>query len=351
MGQFILGEKVKQFLLSAIPSARPASGGKVINCRCYECGDSTKSYKSAHMYIFPPTQTEAGWFYCHKCNSSGALSHRKLLDWGIYDAEIANDLYIHNMTVGGSVKNSKLKVGKIYNVVNKGIRRDDLSVIKMNYINNRLGLNLQPIDFLNLKIVLNLNDLLEQNNIKKITRSFNIVQDLDRAFVGFLSMDNGFVTLRKLDDQKVYDSINTRYVNYRVFDKEDTSERFYVVPQAIDLLNPGRIKIHIAEGVFDILSIYLNVRKMEPGIYATVSGSNYSSIISYFMIEKMIPNLEVHLYPDNDQPTYKINKIVENYNPFRLPIYIHRNTSPKEKDFGVSPDRIVESIYKANIWE
>ena len=36
-------------------------------------------------------------------------------------------------------------------------------------------------------------------------------------------------------------------------------------------------------------------------------------IISYFMIEKCIPNLEIHLYPDNDQSDYKMNWIVKNY--------------------------------------
>ena len=347
---FLLGERLKEYLLSVIPSAKLASGGKMINCRCFECGDSQKSMKSAHLYISVPTQNNPGWYYCHKCNSSGILSYRKLMDWGIFDPDLANELYAHNMNTFGSVKYRELGCGKVYSIYNNVIRNDELSLIKMNYINNRLGTRLTPYDFMKLKIVINLNDILEQNCITKLTRSYNIVQDLDRAFVGFLSLDNGFVTLRKLDDQIVYDSINQRYVNYKIFDKQDTSERFYVVPQQIDLLQPNRIKLHIAEGAFDILSIYLNLRKGEPGIYSTVSGSNYSSVISYFMIEKMIPNLEIHLYPDNDQPQWKINKIVKDYYPMQVPIYIHRNLMPKEKDFGVSIDRINESIMKTNDW-
>lgn len=345
-----LAEKLKHHLLSSIPSAKLASGGSVIACRCFDCGDSRKSSKSTHMYISMPTEKDPGLYYCHLCHSAGIVTYRKLIEWGIYDSVLANDILIHNNITKNSVKYRKYSPGRIFNIINNKIRNDSLTQIKIQYINNRLGTQLTPYDFLDLKVVLNLNDLLEQNHITKFTRDYNVMQDLDRAFVGFLSLDNGFVTLRRLDDQMVYSSIDSRYINYRIFNKEDTSERFYVVPQKIDLLNPGRIKLHIAEGVFDILSVYLNLRSKENGIYASVSGSNYSSIITYFMMEKMIPNLEVHLYPDNDQSDWKIDKIVKNFEPMRIPIYIHRNVSPNEKDFGVSKDRIIENIRKANIF-
>lgn len=350
MNEFSFREEFKNYMVNAMPLGKLASGGSVINCRCPECGDSKKNSKSRHMYISLPTIKDPPLYFCHLCNSGGIVSYRKLIDWGIQDPDIANKLYTHNLSTANSTRYRKLGTGRIFNIINNYIKDDELTKAKMIYINNRLGQNLTPIDFLKLKIVLNLNDLLDSNNINNLTRQYNIVQDLDRAFVGFLSLDNGFVTMRKLDDQMVYDSVNYRYVNYRIFDKEDTSERFYVVPQAINLLQPGRIKLHVAEGVFDILSIYLNLRKGEPGIYSTVCGSNYSSIISYFMIEKCIPNLEIHLYPDNDQSDYKMNWIVKNYDPMRLPIYIHRNLSPKEKDFGVPLDRIKESVRKTNIW-
>lgn len=349
MGEFLLGENLKRYLLSVIPSAKPASGGKVLNCRCFECGDSI-NMSSAHMYMGMPTEAYNGWFYCHKCNSKGALTHRKLLDWDIYEPNIAEQLYLHSIEVRGKGNSNIINEGRIYNVNNNFVRRDDLSLIKMQYINNRLGTKLTVKDFVDLKVVLNLNDFLHQNNITKLTRGYNIVQDLDRAFVGFLSLDNGFVTLRKLDDQKVYESVDKRYINYRVFSKEDTSERFYVVPQDINLLNPNRIKLHVAEGIFDILSIYLNLRNREEGIYATVSGSNYSSVISYFMIEKMLPWLEVHLYPDNDKNNWLMKKIIKSYKPFNIPIFIHRNLSPNEKDFGVSIDRIKETVIDTSLW-
>ena len=51
-------------------------------------------------------------------------------------------------------------------------------------------------------------------------------------------------------------------------------------------------------------------------------------------------------YPDNDKYGSNIvmNKVMKILRPTGSPIYIHRNQSYGEKDFGVSPDRIKESI-------
>ena len=346
------GESFKQFILMTIPTAKAVSDGSTIACRCPYCGDSKKSISSKHFYISVPTDTDPALYYCHLCHSAGIVTHKKLIDWGCYDDEMATKLYQHNQKVMGSSKYKQYSPGAKYTLVNRGIRNDEISLEKIAYFNNRLGVNLTPREILDLKIVMNLGDLLAQNRISKLTRNANIVDQLDRSFMGFLSFDSAFVTLRKYDDREVYKTIDKRYVNYRLFDKQDTSERFYVIPQKVDLLQPGRIKLHIAEGAFDILSVYLNMRHRESGIYSSVSGSNYAGIISHFSIEEMIPNLEVHLYPDNDQygSDNNMNKIARDFNSLQIPMYVHRNMSPNEKDFGVTPDRIKESIRKINNW-
>ena len=61
-------EYFKNYILSAIPNSKPASGGKAINCRCFECGDSPNPY-SAHLYILAPRDEFSPIiYYCHKCN-------------------------------------------------------------------------------------------------------------------------------------------------------------------------------------------------------------------------------------------------------------------------------------------
>ena len=131
---------------------------------------------------------------------------------------------------------------------------------------------------------MNLKDLLRENHINNLTRDINIVDQLDINFLGFISIDNAFLNMRRLCNPGcVYSSIDKRYINYKIYDKFNTSQRFYTIPTTIDLATPNRIKIHIAEGPFDILSIYTNIRKGEPGIYTSVAGSNYIGVILYLL--------------------------------------------------------------------
>ena len=153
---------------------------------------------------------------------------------------------------------------------------------------------------------------------------------------------------RTVGEGKVYKAIEKRYVKYQIFDKEITAQRFYTIPTMVDLNSTERIKLHIAEGSFDILSIFLNLRNKEPGIYTSISGSNYISVIMHFLTQLKLPYLELHIYPDNDKhgDMYTMRKLMNKIPDPYIPIYIHRNTCPGEKDFGVPIHRINESIYK-----
>lgn len=335
------------FLLSHMNNAKYASGRKFINCRCPECGDSIH-INSAHMYIFLPWgEDEVSWYYCHKCHSSAPMNFKKLLEWDIYDQNIANELEELNRKVARGPKKSKYFNKEIYRVKHTIITQNEKTEFKRQYICNRLGLNLSYDDLAKLKVILNLNDILYENNIHKLTRNENIVNQLSSEFVGFLSIDNAFLNMRKTcPDGIVYEGIDKRYINYQIYDKTDTTQRFYCIPTRVDLNVPHRIKLHISEGPFDILSIFLNVRKGESGIYTCVAGSNYISVIMFFLIDMRLPNVELHFYPDNDKygTTDAIWKIVNKIPDPTIPVYIHRNIMEGEKDFGVPEDRIKESI-------
>lgn len=337
----------KQFLLSNIPTAKEASGGKFVACRCFYCPDG-KSRDSRHFYIhIPESNDDPSWYYCHKCHNSGIVTNKTLLSWGIYDNNIGQELIYHNKKCARSTKNSRY-----YNYTSLNIRNiindSELSRIKLDYINNRIGQNFTLQELSDLKICLNLLDLLNGNNIQTFTRDPRIVEQLNANFLGFLSIDNMFVNMRRLcDEGLVLNNIDKRYVNYKIMDKFDTSNRFYTVPTSIDLNYPERLKIHIAEGPFDILSIYTNLRNRERGIYTSIAGSNYLGIIFYFINTFKIPFFELHIYPDNDKSGSNevMNRIANYIKPLiNSPIYIHRNIYPNEKDFGVSPDKIKESV-------
>lgn len=342
-------QNYKDYLLRLIPTAKPASGGRVINCRCFYCPDS-RDPRSKHFYIsIPQSETDLSLYYCHKCHSSGVVTYKKLIEWDIYDEQLALELEAHNKHCSKFSKNNKYLNRVIYRLNNSYITDSETSRIKLEMLNQRLGYSFTYEDLKRLKIVLNLQDLLRGNHVNHLTRNSNIVSQLDANFIGFISIDNAFLNMRRMcEEGLVYKDIDKRYINYQIFDKFDNSERFYTIPTRLDLTNPERVKIHIAEGPFDILSIYMNLRKEEPGIYTSIAGSNYKGIALYFLSTFKLPYVEFHYYPDNDRfgSNDKMRKIANFFYPTQAPFYIHRNLYPGEKDFGVSPNKIRESIEK-----
>lgn len=339
-------KQYKEFLLSNIPTAKEASGGKFVACRCFYCPDG-KSRDSRHFYIhIPESNDDPSWYYCHKCHNSGIVTSKTLLEWGIYDSALAQELIYHNKKCARSTKNSRYYNYTTLNI-NNIINDSEMTRIKLDYINDRLGRQFTLQELSDLKITLNLLDLLNGNCIQTFTRDPRVVEQLNANFLGFLSIDNMFVNMRRLcDEGLVIKSIDTRYVNYKIVDNFDTSNRFYTIPTTVNLNNPNRLKIHIAEGPFDILSIYTNLRNREPGIYTSIAGSNYLGITFYFLNTFKIPYFELHYYPDNDESgsTQVMEKIAYYMKPFNCPIYIHRNIMPGQKDFGVSLNEIKESV-------
>ena len=341
-------DNYRNFLLSNIPTAKPASGNKFVACRCFYCPDG-KSHDSRHFYIYiPQDKEEPSWYYCHKCHNSGIVTNKTLLEWGIYDNDVGEDLIIHNKKCSKLTKNARYYDQTKLNIRNN-IIDSDLSRIKLEYINNRLGQNFTLEDLSNLKICLNIYDLLNTNHIDVLTRNPKIVEQLNYNFMGFISIDNMFVNMRRLcDEGLVMESIDKRYINYKILDKFDTSNRFYTVPTTVNLNSSDRLKIHIAEGPFDILSIYTNLRNREPGIYTSIAGSNYLGISFYMINVFKLPYFELHYYPDNDESGSNdvMSRIANVFKPLGIDVYIHRNLFDGEKDFGVPLNRIKESIIK-----
>ena len=340
-------ENYKRLLLDKIPTAKLAGGGKEINCRCMYCSDS-KNPRSRHFYISIPVDDKTpSIYYCHLCHNSGIVTYQKLIEWDIFDDAVAVDLINHNRNCSKYGVNNKYFNTIKYIISYTTTTDSEISRIKLNYINQRLGCNFDYEELRKLKIVLNLKDLLNDNYIRNYTRSPQIIDQLDINFLGFISIDNAFLNMRRICEKgHVFESIDKRYINYKIYDKFDTSERFYTIPTQIDLSSTNRVKIHIAEGPFDILSIYKNVRHEEPGIYTCIGGSNYLGMATYFLEKYKLPYSELHYYPDNDEhgSLYKMKRIAQYLRPMNIPMYVHRNMSPGQKDFGVSPDLIEESI-------
>ena len=343
----------RDYLLSSIkPFAKTASGGKEINCRCFYCPDS-RSYNKGHFYIkIPYSKDEPSTYYCQKCHAKGIVTAKKLLEWDLYDANLALDITAHNKGITHGAGGLKYKSDYVYRLHNSYVTQDDLSDYKLKYINKRIGTNLTYQDCLNMKIVLNLFDLLNSNHItqQQYTRHPNIIKQLDASFIGFISYDNAFLNMRNLEINEVYQGIDKRYVNYNIFNKVDNSYRFYTIPSITNLNSPEPVRLNIAEGPFDILSVYYNLcgANNHNTVYSSIAGNGYLGLIKFFIMTKMLINMEIHIYIDNDVDRYIIDHLNQVLFPYNFPIYIHRNTYPGEKDFGVPINHIRETIERIN---
>ena len=194
-------DEYRNFLLSNLQGSRSVSGGKEVLTRCRYCPDSSNP-NHAHFYIsVPQNEDELSFFNCYKCHSCGIVTNNTLLEWGIYDPQVGIRLIQHNKKIFRNPKNLAYRDDIVYNIKYTHITKDDLSKYKLDYINNRLGLSLTYDDCIKLKIVLNLKDLLYENHLKG-TRHPNIIEQLDSSFIGFLSVNNAFINMRKVVENK-----------------------------------------------------------------------------------------------------------------------------------------------------
>ena len=58
----------------------------------------------------------------------------------------------------------------------------------------------------------------------------------------------------------------------------------------------------------------------------------------------------MHLYLDADIEPWIIDDIVNTLDKIYVPVMIHRNVFPKEKDFGVPLNRIKETIQMGGLY-
>lgn len=334
-------EDIKNYLLNSLEDAKLASGGKQIVCRCkLGCGD-----KKRHLYIGPFDNSDGPIVYnCFKCpdtskTKSGIVNKEFLENYGI-SSNLGNEIVSNNK--GNGFKTYTRNKDHIFNISNYYITDCELSRQKLKYINDRLGLNLTYQDCIDNKIVLNLVDLLKTNNIRKFTRHPDIVKQLNNNFLGFLSRTNGSLNMRNLNEGNVYDSIDKKYVNYKLFES-DMKYDFFILPNTININNS--VKVYIAEGAFDILSIYYNlVHDKTNSFFISGKGKTYYSAVEFLLLTYGIYDMELHFYPDKDVTDHNINTIVEYLDPYGFEIYIHRNIYGDEKDYGVPLSRIVEQI-------
>ena len=336
-------------------NAKRASGGKECIIRCPFCGDSRDTSK-AHMYIgVNKKHNNAISYNCFKCNSGGIVGLEFLKKLNIYDMTLINLVLDYNKSLGLQVNQSlyyrggyRNKFSRINKVVIP-VKHTEEYYRKIDYINRRLGCHLIPEDLPGFSIVINLMDFLSANGITTYSRHPNIVQELSLGFIGFLSIDSSHVTLRRIvPEDKVHESIRSRYINYTINEK---GVGFYGIRESIDVIKNNMICI--AEGPFDALSIHVNLMPLTLNkvIFASNGKEGLMNVLRYLVWNKGLGliNTTIHIYLDNDLSQLDIQSYRNILTSMDLSYVFHRNTFPGEKDYGVSYDKIVDTIVESRL--
>ena len=328
-----LADRLKQ----AIPNSQFVSGRKELAIRCPYCGHTSSAGKK-HMYI-GLSEDRPLLYNCFKCESSGKVNRIFLSDIGIADQSLINDIELHNRNNSKSIYMPQENLDVNY-LTNQIQFRGDYFEDKLNYINSRLGLNLDTSVLMNMRIVFDLTPYIWALK-KNLRATDNDIIRLQRDYFGMLSCNGSAITLRCIRDcDRKY-----RYIIVKLYDEGFT--KMYSVPMEIDL-RMGRVPVHIVEGQFDILSIYFNLCKASTGVYIAAAGNKYRSAIDYVM-DKGVFRMDLHLYFDNDDAgriaERQMRKYVSDYRGFfySSSVYVHRNMSG-EKDYGVPVALIRDSI-------
>lgn len=332
--------------LSRDPFCKPNGAKTQWTVRCPYCNDK---YSTTHGHFSIKIDADNDdaplLFRCLKCETRGILSKDTLSDLDIcLEDDLLTFLSSYNRKSSKRNNYSNTEVEK-YVVYRPDVTKENYE--KLSYINNRLGILLNSDSLVQLKIVLNLYEFLYKNNIKEVP-NFNIkyLNFISHNYIGFLSANNNCLIMRCIRN----DPNMRRYIKINLNPKNINQNTFYSIPSSFDLLYTNDVHIHIAEGIFDIISVFYNVQNQnnDNNFYYATCGFGYGTILKYLIFNGLNTGLNIHLYADKDKSDViqKNSLIKSNLYEWLDRIYIHRNSFENEKDYGVIPSHIIDSCYQ-----
>ena len=334
---------VKKNLLT-LPYARENTQRTHVLVRCPVCGDSHKSISGTHCYI-NIEGSKPITYYCFLCNNGGYLNSSILRTMGITSSDIITGVKIYNREFLKRIKNMNGNYGNRHNsgivdisakTIVPPFNQTNNSLLKLKYINDRLGTDIRIDDAHSLKIVLSLKEFIEANYLNVNPTMIKSAKLLEDDYVGVLSLRGEYITFRN-----IYKNKNYRYIIYPVFQYNTNSNKLYIIPNSdIDIMS-NDVTLNLTEGFFDILSCYINLnnRKNKNTIYGAVCGCGYLNMITHIARLGFIGNLNLNIYSDTTVPPAYYKNILERKNLFN-DISLYYNRYPNEKDIGVPLSKI-----------
>lgn len=264
--------------------------------RCPFCGDSVKNFNTGHLYIrVDPTDNLPMVYNCFKCPEQGVINKEFLSIMGMDNMNLQNAVSEMN-------RNADDIVGKHFLYDNSIIYFDyevpDIVLSnKTEYIEKRLGISFSKDEFMKMKVIPSISEFLLYNDINEFLMPSQFFQILEECYVGFLTFGSSYILFRDVTEKCQYP-----WIKYPITKKSKQSKCFYSIQNDIDVLTTEPFIINMAEGVFDILSVYGNLKYNKPNtLNIAVGGKQYLSILNNLVDMGIIgSNITINIFSDND---------------------------------------------------
>ena len=264
--------------------------------RCPFCGDSLNE-SHGHLSIKIDVMSDAPMVYrCLKCNISGLVTDTFLEELGVFlDSDSKRELK--------SFTKKSMRVARLVNLdVEKYItplsQDSSLCERKLQYVRDRLGIDLDLAKARDYKIILDffdfikVNDLIESDEDHLVGLNYKGIYNLNENYVGFLSTNNNNIIFRDITGKQKY-----RYFKVILNGRNVNMDSFYSIPSKLPLMYTHEIDVHVAEGVFDILSIKDNlIRDTEKNYFYATCGFGSVNIIKYLIHHGLNTGVRLHIY-------------------------------------------------------
>lgn len=288
----------------------------VYQTRCGFCGDTQKTMRDGHMYIFNTEENAPMGFYCHKCNAKGKITPTNISKFTpeykkiVFDANTMSSKFYH---AGGGNCRGYTNGNNNINTSSNGYK----------YLVERIGCDI-PMDTLSkMKIVWDWDHFCNENELDD-----NIRNMFDNRIV-FLNTDNTSIIGRRLSG---------RYETPWIKRSKSNTYAPYIISCQYDIMGYDDVVVRMSEGIFDILSVCMKYSCSESDIHVASLGKDYGRVVEYCIQHGIIgTNISIEVYSDKDVPLQELKRQLVRYKPLYKKISV---LYPTTKDFGIPIQKI-----------
>ena len=333
-----ISDRLRLMLHQIFPEAKDVSSNREVAINCPLCAKQGDIDSGKHMYISLGLDNKPPMYNCfRRTGHSGLLTKYNLEHLSNYsqyiDTVLMEEIENHNKAYSNYGRLQSIREQKLPLIVPDTKKYK----YKLDYLSTRLGTQFNTDMCRENKIILSLYEFLYNNYIHTYTMDKRSMDKLDRDFIGFLTNTGTSIIMRNLTN------IGSRYIKYNIIENAPIS--YYILPSEINIYKP--IEVYIAEGPFDILSIFYNLNgSRQNKVYASIGSKAYLNLIKYLLVDLGLVNFRLHVYIDKNIENSILYSLKKYLYPIEIEIIIHMNMYNGEKDYGVPKHRIIDYSYK-----